>query len=335
MPNNDSAPLLYIDVDFLTMNEHSKTLQVMKMDVGQLRYFSKIVEHRSFTRAAEDCLVSQPALSQQIGKLERELGQPLFERQGRTIRLTPAGQLLHDKAEQILFLVEDAKRRITDDGETGQICIGAVPTVAPYMLPVVLRKVGDQFPKASMVVSEDSSEKLMKRVSNGEVDLGFLTAPAKSKYLQVETLFEEPLCLAVPANHRLAEKDAISLEDVSEEPFVFLGDTHCLTDSIASFCNGNSFQPIGTTRIEQLITVQNLVAMGHGLSFVPAMATRQNVDGRIVYRKVAGEQPTRTIAVCWTPYRFQGQLQKNFIKSVREFCEGYDFASDLNEVAVK
>ena len=78
MPNNDSAPLLYIDVDFLTMNEHSKTLQVMKMDVGQLRYFSKIVEHRSFTRAAEDCLVSQPALSQQIGKLERELGQPLF-----------------------------------------------------------------------------------------------------------------------------------------------------------------------------------------------------------------------------------------------------------------
>lgn len=307
----------------------------MKMDVGQLRYFSKIVEHRSFTRAAEDCHVSQPALSQQIGKLERELGQPLFERQGRTIRLTPAGQLLHNKAEQILFLVEDAKRRITDDGETGQICIGAVPTVAPYLLPVVLRKVGDQFPKASMVVSEDSAETLMKRVSNGEVDLGFLTTPAKSKYLKVEPLFEESLQLALPANHRLANADEIAISDVHEEPFVFLGDKQGLMDSIASFCNGNSFQPIGTTRIEQLITVQNLVAMGHGLSFVPAMATRQDVDGRIVYRKISGEQPTRTIAVCWNPYRFQGQLQKNFIESVREFCEGYDFASDVGEVALR
>ena len=306
----------------------------MKMDVGQLRYFSKIVEHRSFTRAAEDCHVSQPALSQQIGKLERELGQPLFERQGRTIRLTPAGQLLHNKAEQILFLVEDAKRRITDDGETGQICIGAIPTIAPYMLPILLRKVGDQFPKASMVVSEDTSDKLMKRVSNGEVDLGFLAMPAKSKYLKVEPLFEEPLFLALPANHRLAELDEVPLEDCSDEPFVLLGDTHCLTDSIANFCNGNSFQPIGTTRIEQLITVQNLVGMGHGLSFVPAMATQQNSDGRVVYRRITGEQPKRTIAVCWNPYRFQGQLQKNFSESVREFCEGFDFASAFDDAAL-
>ena len=85
------------------------------MDLGQLRYFVKIVEHRSFTRAARDCSVSQPALSQQIGKLEKELGQPLFERQGRSIRLTPAGQLLQTRAEKILGLVEDAKRHITDD----------------------------------------------------------------------------------------------------------------------------------------------------------------------------------------------------------------------------
>ena len=148
------------------------------MDVGQLRYFSKIVEHRSFTKAAADCLVSQPALSQQIGKLERELGQPLFERQGRTIRLTPAGQLLHTQSETILNLIDDTKRRITDDGETGQICVGAIPTVAPYLLPVVLRKVGDQFPKATMVVSEDASDVLLKRISNGEVDLGFVAMPA-------------------------------------------------------------------------------------------------------------------------------------------------------------
>ena len=298
------------------------------MDVGQLRYFVKIVEHRSFTKAAGDCSVSQPALSQQIRKLEDELGQPLFERQGRTIRLTPAGQLLFNKAEQILFLVEDAKRRITDDGETGQICIGAIPTIAPYMLPVLLRKVGDQFPKAGLVASEDKTETLLKRVSSGELDLGFAAMPAKSKYLKVEPLFEEPLLLAIPSNHDLATADEITIEDIQKEPFVFLGESHCLADSIDSFCHEKSFQPIGTTRIEQLTTVQNLVAMGHGLSFVPAMATRQNVDGNVAYRQLTGEQPTRTIAVCWNPYRFQGQLQKNFIESVREFCQGFDFADD-------
>jgi len=257
------------------------------MDVGQLRYFSKIVEHRSFTKAAQHCLVSQPALSQQIGKLERELGQPLFERQGRTIRLTPAGQLLHSKAERILFLVEDAKRRITDDGEIGQICMGAVPTLAPYMLPVILRKVGDQFPKATMSVSEDSMETLMKRVTDGELDFGFLTMPTKSKYLKTEPLFEEPLYLAMSANHRLAAQREITIDDIREEPFVLFGDNHCLTKSIEEFCSKNSFQPNGTAQVEQLVSAQNLVAMGHGLSLVPAMATHQNVDGQLIYRKIA------------------------------------------------
>ena len=304
-------------------------IQGSQMDVGQLRYFTKIVEHRSFTKAAGECNVSQPALSQQIRKLEDELGQPLFERQGRTIRLTPAGQLLYSKAEQILFLVDDAKKRITDDGETGQICIGATPTIAPYMLPVLLRKVGDQFPKASMVASEDKTETLLKRVSNGELDLGFVALPAKSKYLEFEELFEEHLHLAIPSNHDLAASDEVSIEDLSNEPFVFLGDSHGLSDSIDSFCSGNSFQPIGTSRIEQLVTVQNLVGMGHGLSFVPSMATRNNVDGSVVYRRLAGQQPTRKIAICWNPYRFQGQLQKRFINSVKEFCQGYDFAGEL------
>lgn len=298
------------------------------MDVGQLRYFSKIVEHRSFTKAAQDCLVSQPALSQQIGKLERELGQPLFERQGRTIRLTPAGQLLHTKAETILHLVEDAKRSIVDDGETGQICLGAIPTIAPYVLPTVLRKVGAQFPLAKMTVAEDATETLLKRVSNGEVDLGFVAMPAKSKYLTVEPVFEEPLLLALPAEHRLASQPEIRIEDVQDDPFVFLGEAHCLSDAIEGFCNRKSFQPIGTTRIQQLATVQNLVAMGYGLSFVPAMATQQNCDSRIVYRRLSGDQPTRTVAVCWNSYRFQGQLLTNFIASVREFCEGYDFAPE-------
>ena len=289
------------------------------MDLGQLRYFSKIVEHRSFTRAAQDCSVSQPALSQQIAKLEKELGQPLFERQGRSIRLTPAGQVLQTQADRILQLVDDAKRQITDDGQTGRICIAAIPTIAPYLLPQILTDLGSQFPAASFEVNEDTTETLLKRCSNGDVDVGIVALPAAAKYLAIEPLFSEELLLALPAEHPLADKTRITAKDVAKEPFVLLGDAHCLVDAIESYCNRKSFQPVSTARIEQLSTVQHLVALGHGLSFIPRLATGEDLGGKVVYRSVSGEKPMRKIAICFNPYRYQSQLLANFIKGLREF----------------
>ena len=300
------------------------------MDLGQLRYFSKIVEHRSFTRAAQDCSVSQPALSQQIAKLEKELGQPLFERQGRSIRLTPAGQLLQTQAEKILQLVDDAKRQITDDGETGRICISAIPTIAPYLLPQILKSVGGQFTQANFVISEDTTESLLKRCSNGDVDVGLVALPASAKYLTIEPLFEEELLLAIPADHPLCQRSRISAKDIIDEPFVLLGDTHCLVETIETFCNQKNFQPITTSRIEQLTTVQHLVALGHGLSFVPRIATSDDLGGKIVYRSISGDKPTRKVAVCWNPYRYQSQLLSNFLKGLIEFG-GSDFIAAVDQ----
>jgi LysR family hydrogen peroxide-inducible transcriptional activator len=289
-----------------------------KMDLGQLRYFIKIVEHRSFTRAARDCTVSQPALSQQIAKLEKELGQPLFERQGRTIRLTSAGQTLQAEAEKILQLVDDVKGQITDDGQTGRICFSAIPTIGPYFLPESLKSVGGQFGKANFVISENVTDELLKRCSNGDIDVGVLALPAQAKYVTVEPLFEEELLLAVAADHPLATQKRVTSQDVMNEPFVLLDEAHCLVDAIQSFCNSQNFQPIATTRIQQLETVKNLVAMGHGVTFVPQMACRGDANGRLVYRSLDGEKPKRTIAICWNPYRYQSQLLGNFIKGLRE-----------------
>ncbi len=291
------------------------------MDLGQLRYFSKIVEHRSFTKAARDCSVSQPALSQQIGKLEKELGQPLFERQGRSIRLTPAGQLLHVQADKILRLADDAKKQITDDGETGRICISAIPTVAPYLIPAILKSLKDQFSRANFIISEDTTEELLKRCSNGDVDVGILALPASAKYLTIESMFEEELMLAVSAANPLCKKTQLVADDLKDEPFVLLRDTHCLVDSIESFCNGNSFQPVATSRIDQLITVQHLVALDHGISFVPKMASAIDLDGKIVYRSMSEDQPSRNIALCWNPYRYQSRLLARFIDAVKELCQ--------------
>ncbi len=296
-------------------------LCVWQMDLGQLRYFIKIVEHRSFTRAARDCSVSQPALSQQIAKLEKELGQPLFERQGRTIRLTSAGQILQAEAEKILQLVDDVKGQITDDGQTGRISIAAIPTIGPYFLPAALKSVGGQFQYASFVVNEHVTDDLLKRCSNGDVDVGVLALPAQAKYLTVEPLFEEELMLALPTNHPLAKQEKITSQDIADEPFVLLGEAHCLVESIESFCNSQRFQPVSTSNIQQLETAKNLVAAGHGITFVPKMACCQDSHSQLVFRSLTGNRPTRTVAICWNPYRYQSQLLNNFLKGLRELAD--------------
>jgi LysR family hydrogen peroxide-inducible transcriptional activator len=295
------------------------------MDLGQLRYFTKIVEHRSFTKAAQDCSVSQPALSQQISKLEKELRQPLFERQGRSIRLTPAGQMLLLQADKILQLADDAKKQITDDGETGQICLSAIPTVAPYLLPIILKSVGSLFPKADFVISEDTTDDLLKRCSNGDVDVGIVALPAAAKYLTIEPLFEEELLLAMSSENPLNRKPQLVSSDLQDQPFVLLRDTHCLVNSIASFCNSKNFQPLTASRIEQLTTIQLLISLDHGVSFIPKMASAIDLNGKIAYRSMDEDRPHRTIAICYNPYRYQSKLLGKFIAAVQELCRG-DFS---------
>jgi LysR family hydrogen peroxide-inducible transcriptional activator len=288
------------------------------MDIGQLRYFMKIVENRSFTRAAQACSVSQPALSQQISKLEKELGQALFERHGRQVRMTRAGQVLRVQADKILRLVDDTKRQIMDDGQHGQICISSIPTIAPYLLPRILVEVGSQFPKAVINIHEDTSAKLVERCLEGEVDIGLLSLPTATKSLTVEPLFAEELVLVLPVNHRLVDKAKICLRDLSHESFVLLGCTHCLVEVIETYCHSRNFRPVATSRIEQLDTVKSLVAQGYGISFIPKMAVEPERRSDLVYRSLAGEKPTRTIAICYHSDRFQTQLLTNFLKGLRE-----------------
>ena len=300
------------------------------MDLGQLKYFIKIVEHRSFTKAAQDCSVSQPALSQQIAKLEKELGQPLFERQGRTIQVTTAGTLLKNHAEKILRLVDDAKRQITDDGQTGRLTISAIPTIGPYLLPQLLSSIAKDFQAANFVVGENVTSEVLKSCSNGELNVGILALPAEAKYLSVEPLYREELLLALPRNHRLCDKSEVVLGDLQEEPFIFLNEAHCLVENIESFCNQQRFQPVVTTRIHQLVTVQNLVSLGHGVSFVPKMACNETRNGSIVYRSISGNKPFRTIALCSNPYRYQSQLLQNVLKAIRELLSQSEFKADHN-----
>lgn len=292
------------------------------MEISQLRYFLKIAERGNFTRAAEDLLITQSALSRSIGKLEEELGQPVLERQSRTVQLTDAGRLLQARAEQILSMVDDTVAEITDDGQTGRIRLGAIPTIAPYLLPTLLRAFAQKYPKANLVVFEETTEKLVQRALHGEIDVALLALPVPKQHLDAQLLFEEELQLVLPIDHPLSKKKHVRLDDLQPYPFVLLDETHCLSNDIVAYCRQRSLQPVSVERTSQLATVQELVSLGHGISLIPTMACKLDESPRRVYRHLAGTPPTRSIALVSNPYRFESRLIKLFKTFVRDFPFG-------------
>ncbi len=291
------------------------------MEIDQLRYFLRIADLQNYTPTAEDLGVSQPALSRSIQRLEDELGQPVFERQGRSLSLTDAGTLLQGRAHQILSLIDDTKAEICDDGQSGRVRVGAIPTIAPYFLPEILRRFSTEFPEASLIVQENTTDNLLKSCAQGEIDLAILALPVPAKYVEVEELFKEELLLVLPPGHKLTKQDEIRLADVEPFPFVLLDEAHCLSDNIVSFCRRRSFQPVAVERTSQLAMVQELVSLSHGISMIPAMARKIDHSDRRVYRSFSGRKPTRTIAAVWNPYRFQSRLIKAFRKRLHSGAE--------------
>ncbi|MBI1346535.1 LysR family transcriptional regulator [bacterium] len=294
------------------------------MELTQLRHFLKVAERESITHACTELAITQPALSRSIAKLEAELGQPLLERQTRRVVLTDAGRLFFERATQILALVNDTVAELTDNGETGRIRVGAIPTIAPYFLPTVLRQFRDACPQAHVVAHEETTDRLLHRCHQGEVDIAILAAPISAQHLQTEVLFSEELLLVLPAQHPLARKRQITLEDVRQEPMVLLDETHCLSDTIVTFCRQRAFHPVTVEHTSQLTTVEELVALGHGISLIPQMARQLDTSDRRIYRSLSQPVPTRKILLAWNPYRFQSRLMARFQDCVRSVATNWN-----------
>lgn len=293
------------------------------MELTPLRYFLLAADTENFTRAAEKAIVTQPTLSRAIQSLEAELGQPLFEREGRKVTLTDTGKLLESRARRILGLVDDARNEITDDGETGRVRVTAIPTIAPYFLPSVLSRFAKAKPQAKVTVNEDVTEEALKRLRRGEVDLAILALPISETDIDTETLFEDELMAVFAAGSPLADQKDVSLADLSAATMILLGEGHCLSDQIVSLCRRRSVNPVSVERASQLATIQELVAIGHGCSLIPKMAAVRDTSPDRVYRSLSGDVPKRSVAVAWNPYRFESRLISAFRQILRDLSESF------------
>lgn len=282
------------------------------MEIDQLRYFLKVAQCANYTRAAEELAVTQPTLSRSIQKLEDELGQPVFERKSRSIELTDAGRLLQSRAIEALTLLDDTKAELTDDGQTGRLRVGAIPTIAPYFLPKVLRRFAANFPKANVIIQENTTDNLLKSCRQGDVDLAVLALPFDTKHLDYEVLFEEELLLVLPQGHELLSRNKITASDIQPYSFVLLDEAHCLSDNIVSFCKQRLFQPVSVESTSQLAMVLELVSLSHGISLIPEMTRQCDVSESRLYRSLSGIKPMRTIVTVWNPYRFQSRIAESF-----------------------
>jgi LysR family hydrogen peroxide-inducible transcriptional activator len=293
----------------------------MPLELHQLRYFVAVAETGSFTRAAEREGVTQPTLSEQILRLESKrhgVGQRLFDRLGRKVVLTEAGQRLLQYAHQILAAVQEAERTLQDCGEQSQLRVGAIPTIAPFVLPSVLARFRQQHPLVQVQLLEDVTERLVAALRNGELDVGVMALPLRDDHLHVERLWSEPLVAALPAQHRLISREALRWADLKDEPFILLDDVHCLGDQVLSLCRQGGVEPKVVCRGEQIVTLLALVAAGQGVTIVPEMAAASNWGQGCVFRSLVRPVPHRTLCAVWHKHRYRPAVLRHFIALLRK-----------------
>lgn len=288
------------------------------MELHQLRYVVAVARLRNFSRAAEACHVAQPSLSQQIAKLEDELGERLFVRARRDIRLTPAGETFLPRALHILEEVEAAKRDAEDAANLlrGVVKIGVLPTIAPYLLPAPLAAFTRNHPGVELVVHEDTTAQLIRLTVEHEIDFAVASAPIADPRVEVRELFAEDLLLALPPGHPLARRRTIRAADFANERFIVMREGHCLGDQVLSFCNRAAVRPRISFRSAQLQSILALVRTGLGLSLIPAMAVHKNDPAAPVYRTLAAPSPRRTITALWPRRRPPGRAATELLNLI-------------------
>lgn len=288
------------------------------MEMHQLRYVVAVAGTGNFSRAAEECHVSQPSLSQQIQKLEDELGQRLFDRMKRAVKLTPEGEAFLPHAVRILEEADAAKREAADGRHLlrGTLALGVLPTIAPYLLPGALAEFTGKFPGVQITVEEDTTARLLALAQRCEIDFALASNPIHDERFEVRELFAEELLLALPPRHPLSRKRTVCVGDLADERLIVMKEGHCLGDQVLRFCDRRNVRAAISFRTAQLETIQSLVCSGLGISLIPVMASKAKRAESPVYRSLPSPKPERKIVAAWPKQRALGRAASEFLKMV-------------------
>ncbi|MCS6811337.1 MAG: LysR substrate-binding domain-containing protein [Tepidimonas sp.] len=291
------------------------------MTLTELKYIVAVARERHFGRAAEACFVSQPTLSVAIKKLEEELEVKIFERSAAEVSVTPLGEEIVRQAqvvlEQAAAIKEIAKRG--KDPLAGPLRLGLIYTIAPYLLPDLVRQVIERARQMPLILQENFTAKLLEQLRLGEIDAAILAEPFPDANLAVAPLYDEPFVAVVPRDHPLAQRDSVTVEELKRETMLLLGNGHCFRDHVLQVCpefarfsdNAEGIQK--SFEGSSLETIKHMVAAGMGVTLVPRLSVPKGAlpgerDGTVAadgvqayvrYLPLAGEPPTRRVVLVW------------------------------------
>jgi LysR family transcriptional regulator, hydrogen peroxide-inducible genes activator len=253
-------------------------------------------------------------------KLEKEIGHPLFDRLGRKVALTDVGRQLLPRANAILDELQNIKVGIQTEIQEGYgtLTVGFIPTVAPFVLPRVIRRFSQDFPNATLEVHEGLTGELIQKIIEAELDVGITSLPIHNKLIQTEELLTEPLLVASTQKYDISSRASLLVKELDAFPFIALSEVHCLGEQVQSFCYQQDLDLNIVCHTSQLTTVQNCVALGLGVSLVPQALAISDHSDQIVYRPISDTAPQRKIAAATHAKRHTSFLARQFIEMVKE-----------------
>lgn len=274
------------------------------LNLRRLEYFVAVAEELHFGRAAERLGIAQPPLSQQIQKLEAELGARLFNRSRRSVALTESGAALLPEARRLLSQSRNVAEipRDIQEGRSGRVRLGFIGSAGYRIVPELLRRHRERYPDVTLELSELPTADQIDRIEAGRLDLGLVRPPVLRDTVRTAFVWSEPFVAALPVDHRLAELDQIEPSELQDESFVIFPRTRGpgLFETIVGLCEEHGFAPRIVQEAVQMPTIVGLVAAGFGVSIVPASVQDFRLPG-VAYRNLSGPLAQSSIALVWNP----------------------------------
>lgn len=273
------------------------------LKLKDLRYLVAVADTRHFGQAAARCYVSQPTLSAQLKKLEEYLGVQLVERHPRRIALTEAGQQVVARARRIIEASDEivGLAELQRDPLAGRLRMALLPTIGPYLLPLVAQRIRRKLPRLELLLYEYQTAQMLEHLQAGEIDLGILALPAGNDNLAERMLFDEPFVVALPEHHELAKRRTLKASDLNGETLLLLEDGHCLRDQALDVCARSNVHEKQDFRATSLETLRQMVASGSGITLLPLLASSGaygNARG-VVTVPFAKPAPVRHVGALW------------------------------------
>ena len=273
------------------------------MNLRELEYLIAVDEERHFHKAAERCFVSQPTLSGQLKKLEQELGVLLVERNNRQVSMTEVGLAVVQRARIILAEVNGIKdtAKYFQDPMVGDVRVGIIPTIAPYLLPIIMPALNKQFSELKIWLYEYQTEVLLEKLKKSELDCLILALPIEKHDFTEVDLFREPFRLAINKNHKLAKMKQVNLGDIVQQELLLLEEGHCLRGHILDICLLAGVKEQGQYHATSLETLRHMVGEGIGMTLIPELAvpTKTKKVDEIQYIEFSDPKPNRRIGLLY------------------------------------